>query len=143
MAVNFTTIKNTELETIIHFESPATIQNGTITIADLTAATQVRNSDTPKVNIVRLVATGEDGSTLLIQRNGKTILVCAPENAPMLDLPSFGISDNQQNDKDIVLDNQTAKQISGYITLRKVQGWSSKVENATFGSYDNKTTVGS
>lgn len=143
MAVNFTTIKNTNLETIIHFESPATIQNGTITIANLASATQVRNSDTPKVNIVRLVATGEDGSTLLIQRNVKSVLVCAPENAPMIDLPSFGISDNQQNDQDIVLQNQTAKQISGYITLRKVQGWSDKVETATFGSYDNPTVVGS
>jgi hypothetical protein len=143
MAVNFTTIKNTNQETIIHFESPATVQNGTITIADLTAATEVRNSDTPKVNIVRLVASGEDGSTLLIQRDGKTVLVCAPENAPMIDLPSFGISDNQKNDKDIVFQNQTEKQISGYITLRKVQGWSTKVETATYGSYDNPSASGS
>ena len=143
MAVNFTTIKNTNQEIVIHFESPATIQNGTITIANLGASTQARNSDTPKVNIIRLIATGEDGSTLLIQRNSKSVLVCAPENAPMIDLPSFGISDSQMNDYDIVLQNQTAKQVSGYITLRKVQGWSTEVETATFGSYDDNNAVGS
>jgi hypothetical protein len=143
MAVNFTTIKNTNQETIIHFESPATIQNGTITIANLTAATQARNSDAPKVNIVRFVTTGEDGALLVVQRNGKTIIACAPENAPFLDLTSMGISDGQQNDYDIVIDNQSAKQVSGYITLRKVQGWSTKVETATFGAYDNETAVGS
>ena len=143
MAVNFTTIKNTNQETIIHFESPATIQNGTITIANLTAATQARNSDAPKVNIVRFVTTGEDGALLVVQRNGKTIIACAPENAPFLDLTSMGISDGQQNDYDIVIENQSAKQVSGYITLRKVQGWSTKVETAVFGPYDNETAVGS
>lgn len=143
MAVNFTTIKNTNQETIIHFESPATIQNGTISIASLTAASQARNSDAPKVNIVRFIATGEVGSTVLVQRSVKSILVCAPENAPVLDFTSMGISDAQQNDQDIVIQNQTAKQVSGYITLRKVQGWSTKVETATLGAYDNESNVGS
>jgi hypothetical protein len=142
MAVNLTTIKNTNQETIIHFESGATIGNATITIANLTASTQARNSDTPKVNIVRFVSTGEDGAVVLVQRNGKSILVCAPENAPFLDLTSMGISDAQQNDQDIVIQNQAAKQVSGYITLRKIQGWSSKVETATLGAYDNESSVG-
>ena len=142
MAVNFTTIKNTNLETIIHFESPAATGTATITLANLTAATQTRNSDTPKVNIVRFVSTGEDGAVVLVQRNGKSILVCAPENAPFLDLTSMGISDAQQNDQDIVIQNQAAKQVSGYITLRKIQGWSSKVETATLCAYDNESSVG-
>jgi hypothetical protein len=142
MAVNFTTIKNTNQETIIHFEAAATITTGTVTIANLTAGTQARNSDAPKVNIVRIIATGEDGATLQIQRNNKTIFVCAPENAPVLDLPSFGISDGTYNDYDIVVNNQTAKQVSGYITLRKIQGWDTKVEDATYGAYDDPTRVG-
>ena len=142
MAVNLTTIKNTNQETIIHFESGATIGNATITIANLTASTQARNSDTPKVNIVRFVSTGEDGAVVLVQRNGKSILVCAPENAPFLDLTSMGISDAQQNDQDIIIQNQAAKQVSGYITLRKIQGWSSKVETVTLGAYDNESSVG-
>lgn len=142
MAVNFTTIKNTNQEVVIHFESPATIQDGTITIADLAAASQARNSDTPKVNIVRFIASGEVGSTVIVQRDGKTVIACAPENAPFLDLPAMGISEDQKNNFNIVIQNQTAKQVSGYITLRKIQGWSTKVETATYGAYDDTSRVG-
>jgi hypothetical protein len=143
MSMNFTTIKNTGQETIIHFECPAEIANGTITIANLTAATQARNSDAPKVNIVRFLSTGEDGAAVQIVRGIKTILVCAPENAPFLDLPAMGISDSQLNTDDIIVQNLTAKRVSGYITLRKVAGWSGKIETAEFGSYDNPNVVGS
>ena len=143
MSMNFTTIRNTNQETIIHFEAPSN-ESATITIADLTASTQARNSDTPLVNIVRFIATGADGATLTVSRNGKTIIVCAPENAPFLDLTSMGISDSTANDKDILVANQVSgKAVSGYITLRKIQGWSTKVENASFGAYDNPNQVGS
>jgi len=142
MAMNFTTIRNTNQETIIHFE---TVDNDSadIVIANLTAATQARNSDTPLVNIVRFVCTGQLGSNLEIIRDGKNILVCAPENAPYLDLTSMGISDNINNSEDITV-RQTVdgKSVSGYITLRKVAGWATKVEYATYGSYDDETRVG-
>ena len=143
MAINFTTIKNTNQETVIHFESPASTATGTITLSSLTAATQaLGTAGTQRANIVRFICTGEVGSTVLVQRGVKTILVCAPENAPVLDLPSFGISDNQQDDQDIVINNFTAKQVSGYITIRKTAGWNTKVEEATYGSYDNRNQVG-
>ena len=143
MSMNFTTIKNTGQETIIHFECPAEIANATITIANLTAGSQARNSDTPRVNIVRFVSTGEDGATVQVVRNNKTVIVCSPENAPFLDLPAMGISDFQQNDKDIVIQNLTAKRSSGYIVLRKIAGWSGTVEIGEFGQYDNPNVVGS
>ena len=143
MPLNLTTIKNTGQETIIHFECPAEISNGTITIANLAASTQARNSDTPRVNIVRFVTTGEDGAVLEVARGIKTIIACAPENAPFLDLTSMGITESQQNDQDIVIRNLAAKRISGYITLRKVAGWSGKIETGQFGSYDNESAVGS
>jgi hypothetical protein len=142
MSINFVTVRNTNQETIIHFESPATVQNGTIAIADIAAATQARNSDTPKVNIVRFMCVGEDGSVVIVQRGAKTIIACAPENAPLLDYTQYGISEAQQNDQDIVIQNQAAKQVTGYITLRKIQGWSTKVEPATYGAYDDPTRVG-
>jgi hypothetical protein len=143
MAMNFTTIKNHGQETVIHFECPAEVVNGTITIANLTAATQARNTDAPRVNIVRLISTGEEGALIQIVRSTKTIIVCAPANIPILDLPSVGISDSQLNDQDIVIQNLAAKRVSGYIILRKVAGWSGKVETAEFGSYDNPSVVGS
>lgn len=141
MAVLFTTVRNTNQETILHFDTVAA-ESGTITIADLAAATQARNSDTPKVNIVRFICTGADGAGVRVTRSGKNIISCAPENAPVLDLTQYGISDSTNNTADIVIVNDVAKPVTGYITLRKIQGWSTKVEDATYGAYDDPTTVG-
>lgn len=142
MAMNFTTVKNTGAETIIHFEA-TDASFATISLASLTASTQARNSDAPRVNIVRFVTTGEDGALVIVSRNGKNIIACAPENAPFLDITSMGFTEAIQNDQDIKIENKVAKAVSGYITLRKVAGWSGKIETATFGSYDNESVVGS
>ena len=142
MAMNFTTVRNTNQETIIHFET-VTNESATITIADLAAGTQSRNSDDPKVNIVRFISTGIVGSAVIVSRDGKNIIACAPENAPILDLTQYGISDAQSNTKDITIAQTVgSKPVSGYITLRKVQGWTSKVENSTYGAYDDPAAVG-
>lgn len=142
MAMFLTTIKNTGQETIIHFEA-VDVSDATIELASLTASTQARNSDSPRVNIVRFVCTGEDGASVIISRNGKNIIACAPENAPFLDLTSMGITESINNDKDIKVENKAAKAVTGYITLRKVAGWSGKIEIGEFGQYDDPTVVGS
>lgn len=139
--MNLTTVRNTNQETIIHFEA-VDASSATITIANLAAATQARNSDTPKVNIARFVCTGEDTSSVIVSRNGKNIIACAPENAPFLDLTAMGIGDAQQNDQNILITSSVAKAVSGYITLRKIQGWSTKVELSTYGAYDDPARVG-
>lgn len=142
MTMVLTTVKNTNQETVIHFQSSA-IETGTITIDELAAPTQALiEGGTPKVNIVRLFSTGEIDSSVTIIRNSKTLIACAPENAPFLDLPSFGVSENQQNTYDIVISNNVAKNVTGYIVLRKVDGWATKVENSTYGAYDDPTRVG-
>ena len=142
MAVLFTTIKNTNQEVIIHFDT-VLAENGAINIANLGASTQARNSDTPAVNIVKFFCTGQLGSGLRIVRNGKNIIACAPENDPFLDLNANGFVDNINNTANIEVFNDVAKPVTGYIVLRKVAGWSTEVETATFGSYDNPTVVGS
>ena len=125
-----------------HFET-VDANTATITIADLAASTQSRNSDTPKVNIVRFISTGVDGSAVIVSRNGKNIIACAPENAPILDLTQYGITDSTNNDQDIVIAQTVAsKPVSGYITLRKIAGWSTKVETVTLGAYDDESAVG-
>ena len=136
-----TTVKNTGSETIIHFDS-TTATAATINLADLTAPTQARNSDVPKVNIVRFVTTGEDGASLIVSRDGKNIIACAPENAPFLDITSMGFTESINSDKDITITSNVAKAVTGYITLRKVAGWTGKVEYAEYGQYDDPTRVG-
>jgi hypothetical protein len=41
-----------------------------------------------------------------------------------------------------VVVNDAAKPVTGYLVLRKVAGWSTKVEEATYGAYDDRTTAG-
>lgn len=141
MAMYFTTVRNTNQETIIHFED-VDATSGVIDISTLAASTQARNADTPKVNIVRFISTGQLGSSVIVSRGGKNIIACAPENAPILDLTQYGISDGTHNTDNITITNGAAKAVSGYITLRKIQGWSTKVEDATYGAYDDPTRVG-
>ena len=139
--MQFTTVKNTNQETVIHFTSSAA-DSGTITIANLAASSQARNSDTPVVNIVKFSVMGELGSKLTINRNSKIVIACAPENAPYMEANSWGIPINNDNTFDIVVTNGVAKDVSGFIVLRKVAGWDTKVETATYGAYDDVTRVG-
>lgn len=141
MAMTFTTVKNTNLETVIHFTSSAA-ESGTITIADLTATTQARNADTPNVSIVKFSVMGELGSKVTINRNNKIVIACAPENAPYMEANSWGIPINNDATSDIVVTNGVAKDVSGFLVLRKVAGWSTKVETATYSVYDNQSQVG-
>ena len=140
-AINFTTIKNTNQETIIKFQGGAA-DTGTITISGLTAGSQARNSDTPTVNIVKLHASGLLTSGLTITRNSVAIVNCAPEHSPMLDYTAFaGISDGVNNTYDLAFTISGAA-TTGYIVLRKILGWSTKVEYATYGAYEDVSRVG-
>lgn len=141
MAMTLTTVKNTNQETVIHFASSAA-ETGTITIANLTASTQARNAANPAVNIVKFICMGELGSKVIISRNSKIVLVCAPENAPYSEFNAWGIPVINDNTYDIAIINSAAKDVSGFLVLRKVAGWDTKVEPATYGAYDDPTRVG-
>jgi hypothetical protein len=141
MPMVFTTLKNTNQESVIHFTSSAA-ESGTITIANLTATSQARNADTPTVNIVKWQVTGELASKVTINRNSKMVIACAPENAPYAELNAWGIPLTNDNTSDIVITNGAAKDVTGILVLRKVAGWATKVEDATYGAYDDPTRVG-
>jgi hypothetical protein len=143
MAMTFTTVKNTNQETVIHFTSSAA-ESGTITIANLTASTQALTvGGTPTVNIVKWSISGELDSKVTINRNSKIVIACAPENAPYMEANAWGIPITNDNTSDIVITNASAKDVSGFLVLRKVSGWSTKVETAVYGAYDDQTAVGS
>jgi hypothetical protein len=140
-ATRTTIIRNTNQETIIKYEGSSTDTAATIDISTLAATTQARNSDTPTVNIVKFIATGLLTSGVQIVRNGVSVLAAAPENAPTVDLTIYGISDNIQNTSNIVI-TTTGAASTGYLVLRKLAGWATKVEDATYGAYDDVTRVG-
>ena len=139
-AINFTTIKNTNNETVIKFQGAAT-DTGTITIANLTASTQARNSDNPVVNITKFFCMGLLTSGVSVTRNSVVSLVAAPENAPTFDFTSNGWTDSVNNTYDLAFTISGAN-VVGYIVLHKMAGWDTKVEYATYGAYDDLTRVG-
>lgn len=142
MTMLITVVKNTNTETVVHFQSSA-IETGTITLNTLAAATQTLTvGGTPTVNIVKYWAVGEDTASVTILRNSKVVIASAPENAPMLDFNSNGIPVTQDNTFDIVISNNVAKIVTGWIVLRKIDGWSTKVETVVYGAYDDETAVG-
>ena len=140
-ATRTTIIRNTNLETIIKYEGSSADTAATIDIAALTAATQARTSETPTVNLVKFIATGLLTSGVTVVRNSVTVLAAAPENGIMLDLTQNHISDNIQNTSNIVI-TTTGAASTGYLVLRKLAGWATKVEDATYGAYDDVTRVG-
>ena len=140
-ATRTTIIRNTNQETIIKYEGSSVDTAATIDISTLTASTQARNSDTPTVNIVKFICSGLLTGGVTVVRNSVTILAAAPENAPVLDLTQNGISDSVQNTQNIVI-TTTGAASTGYLVLRKLAGWSTKVENESYGAYDDPTRVG-
>ena len=82
-------------------------------------------------------------SKVNVVRNSKNVIVCAPENAPYAELNAWGIPLTNDNTFDIVITNGAAKEVTGILVLRKVAGWSTKVETAVFGAKDDETVVGS
>ena len=142
MAMTFTTLKNTNQETVIHFASTLA-ESGTIALNTLAAATQeLIVGGTPTVDIVKWSVTGALGSKVTIVRNSKLVIAGAPENAPYLEDNSWGIPLNIENTSDIVVTNGAATEITGILVLRKQAGWATKVEESTYGAYDDRTRVG-
>jgi len=134
-----TILKNTNQETIIKISE---IGAETIDLsADIVAATQELDGATQTVNIAGVRWTGAVGCTITISRNSVPVLTLAGESATGFDFNSCGFVDSVENTSDITATIAGAEgQV--YLILRKVSGYATKVENATFGSYDDPTQVG-
>ena len=122
----------------------------TVTDADayVKFATQVIDG-TPSVNIVSVIASGWLGSKYTIARGDFNVFTCAPENSPSIQFNQYGISESVSNTEDLVISHGLSNaevypdsNCQSWIVLRKVSGFKSKVENATYGAYDDPLRVG-
>ena len=141
MAVTKTIIKNTNQEAVVKIggtDGSATIDLQT----DILAATQALDGATQTVNIVNCITAGNLGAAVNITRNGVPVLAFAPENSGKLQMNDAGFTDTQENTSDIVVTISGAE-AHIFLVLRKVSGYASKVETATFSIYDNVNAVGS
>ena len=141
MAVTKTVLKNTNQETIVKIAGTAAA--ATIDLqTDCLASSQALDGETQTVNIVGFQFTGLASSTITIARNGINITTVAGEGHDSIEFAAGnGFSDTIENTSDIVVTIAGAE-AQVYLTLRKVSGYATKVENATYGAYDDPTRVG-
>jgi len=138
MAVTITIIKRTQQEAIIKVSGTGAC---TILLDDLVSHNQIVEGTDQRVDIVGAVVTGLLSSAITVTRNGVATLAFAGENSAIFDFEGQGFRDSSNNDKDIVV---TIANAEGhiYLILRKVSGYTSTVETAIYGSYDNPSAVG-
>lgn len=141
MAVVKTVLKNVNQEAVVKVAGTAAA--ATIDIStDLVATTQALDGDTQTVNIVGLVWSGAADGIITITRNGIIITTLQANAAGALDFAGQQmIPEIINNTSDIVVTISGA-QAECWIRLRKVGGYATKVETATYGSYDDETRVG-
>jgi hypothetical protein len=141
MAVEKYILKNTLQESVVKVVG----KSGSAAISlnsDLIADKQFISGDTQTVNIVCVNWSGLPNSTITIKRNNKLILPISADQAEVMDLSGEGYVDSVENTSDIVVEMGSVD-AAVYLTLRKVSGYTSSVENAQFGAHDNPDLVGS
>lgn len=137
-------LKNTNQETVVKVYGIGTVN---ITLDDnvstgITATTQeLIAGGTPKVNIVSANWSGLPGSTIEVTRNTTSVIPITGDQPQNLDLAGQGYVDNVANTEDISVEIAGADAVL-YLVLRKIEGWATKVETATYGAYDDETRVG-
>lgn len=135
-----TILKNTNQETVVKIDG---IGTETISLStDILAATQALDGATQTVNIAGIEYTGLTGSTITIVRDGTTVTSLLAEGHDVVGFAAgFGFVETTKNTAAIAVTIATAN-CQCYLTLRKVGGYATKVENATYGAYDDPTRVG-
>jgi hypothetical protein len=141
MPVVKTVLKNVNQEAVVKVagtDAAATIDLST----DLVASTQALDGETQTVNIVGLVWTGATNGIITLTRNSVVVATLQANAAGSLD---FGgqqmIPETINNTSDVVVTISGA-QAECWVRLRKVSGYATKVEYATYGAYDDESRVG-
>jgi hypothetical protein len=141
MAVVKTVLKNTNQEAVVKVAGTAAAATIDLSV-DLLAASQALDGETQTVNIAGLVWTGATNGIITITRNSVVIATLQSNAAGALDFTGqMMIPETIGNTSDIVVTISGA-QAECWIRLRKVSGYATKVEYATYGSYDDETRVG-
>ena len=141
MPVAKTVLKNTNQEAVIKVAGTAAA--ATIDLqTDILASTQVLDGDTQRVNILSFNWSGGSDGIISITRNSIVIATLQANAAGMMYFDGQSmIPDSIENTSDIVVTISGA-QCELWIKVRKVSGYATKVETATYGAYDDETRVG-
>jgi len=95
-----------------------------------------------KVTITGVRWTGALGNTITVTRNSVPILTLPTDEADYIAFDGQELPpENTESASNIVVSQTGTGQIELYLKLRKVSGYSPRVETAQFGSYDNTEAV--
>ena len=116
--------------------------------ADILAQKQIVPSGaTPTANIIGFQWAGEPGAIYKIERNGVRVASLLADNGNFMDFVELFPPENTANTSNITVTIQkadnSAVQGEVWLRIRKVSGYTSKIETAQFGIYDDLNAVGS
>lgn len=136
-----TILKKTESKVAVKLHGSAL--NETITLAtDCLASTEALTvGGTPTANILTMHWTGAPESVITVTRNSVVVATLPCAAAGELIFADTEFTDSVENTSDIVVTSTGVAQL--WLVLRKVSGYSSKIETAQFSVYDNTNAVGS
>ena len=138
----------TDSEAIVKV-SGSTITPVTINIAtDILAPKQIVPSGaTPTANIIGFQWAGEPGAIYKIDRGSTRVASLLADNGNFMDFVELFPPENTANTSNITVTIQKADNsaVQGelWIRIRKVSGYTSKIETAQYGIYDDLNAVGS
>lgn len=141
MATTKTILRKTHGEAVVKVAGTAAAE--TIVLAtDLLNAGQALDGATQSVSIVGVTWTGAADGVITITRNSAVIMTLQANAAGALE---FGgqmmIPDSVNSTSDVVVTISGA-QAECWLRLRKVSGYKTMIEDATYGAYDDPTRVG-
>lgn len=98
-------------------------------------------SGTQRANIISMHWCGAADAFATITRNSVKIAILQANATGQLTFYDTDFTDSIENESDIVVTSSGEMQV--WIVLRKVSGYSSKIETAEFSVYDDTNAVGS
>ena len=139
------TLKLTHQEAIVKVWPETTDEEGDNTIAldDLVSDSQVIDEEgTVRVNIAGVTWFGDPAAVITVTRGDTVVMTLPCTGANEMDLTGQDLPpDTVENEEDLEV-TFTGGIGQVYLKLRKATGYITKVEDATYGAYDDPTRVG-
>lgn len=136
-----TILKKTESKVAVKLYGTTLNETVSLNVDCLASTEALTVGGTPAANILTMHWTGAPDSVITVTRNNVVIATLPCAAAGELIFADTEFNDSIENSSDIVVTSTGVAQL--WLVLRKVGGYSSKIETAQFSVYDNTNAVGS
>lgn len=136
-----TILNKTESKVAVKLHGTALNETVSLNTDCLASAELLTSGGTPTVNILAIHWTGDAAAVATITRNSVVIATLPGSAAGELLFHDSDFTESTNNTSNLVITSTGLMQV--WLVLRKVTGYSSKIETAQFSVYDNTNAVGS